>query len=78
MNETPEKIAQHYKAMLDSVWIINDAIANTEKYTFDDTVIQRNVEHLELMLAKEFWTTEDMSEVVAAISAGRSYMEVSQ
>lgn len=66
-----QQIAQHYKALLDSVWLINDAIANPAKYTNDETVIQRNVDHLELMLAKDFWTTEDMAPINAAIAAGK-------
>ena len=33
-----------------------------------DTVA-RNVEHLELMVAKDFWTTEDMTASNAAIAA---------
>jgi hypothetical protein len=68
-----QKIAKHYSAMLDSVFMINDAIANPAKYTNDENVIQRNVEHLELMLAKDFWTTEDMAPVNAAIAAANAY-----
>ena len=30
--------------------------------------VSRNVEHLQLMVAKDFWTTEDMTEVNAAIA----------
>jgi hypothetical protein len=67
-----QKIAKHYSAMLDSVFMINDAIANPAKYTNDEAVIQRNVDHLELMLAKDFWTTEDMASVNAAIAAGKA------
>ena len=33
-----------------------------------DTV-SRNVEHLEIMVAKDFWTTEDMTAANAAIAA---------
>jgi hypothetical protein len=71
---TPEQIAQHHKAMLDSVWVIGDAIAHPENYTRDQTVIERNVVHLELMRAKDFWTDEDMTAVDAAITAGREVM----
>jgi len=31
--------------------------------------VSRNVEHLKIMLAKDFWTTEDMTAVNAAIAA---------
>ena len=35
--------------------------------------VDRNVEHLELMVAKDYWTTESMTAVNAAITAGNSY-----
>jgi len=35
--------------------------------------VNRNVEHLEIMVAKEFWTDEDMTAVNAAIAAGQAY-----
>jgi len=64
---TEEEIAQAYSAMLDSVALINAARANPEDYADDETVVARNVEHLELMIAKDFWTDEDMTSVQAAI-----------
>jgi len=73
---TPERIAKHYSACLDSVWVINDAIANPDKYTGDDTVIERNVQHLEGMRRAEFWTTEDMAPIDAAIAAGNAALAV--
>ena len=69
---TPERIAKHYSACLDSAYVIDDAIANPDKYAGDDTVIQRNVEHLESMLNADFWTTEDMTPITAAIAAGNA------
>lgn len=69
--QTPEQIAQHYKAMGDSVWLINAIIAGETEG--DKDTVERNVAHLELMLAKDFWTTEDMSAVNAAIIAGKAY-----
>ena len=69
---TTEQIAQHYSACLDSVWVINDAIANPAKYAADDTVIQRNVQHLEGMRNAPFWTDEDMAPIDAAIAAGNA------
>jgi len=35
--------------------------------------VDRNVEHLEIMVAKDFWTTEDMTAANAAITAGQAY-----
>lgn len=74
--QTPEQIAKHYSACLDSVWVINDAIANPNRYAGDDTVIQRNVQHLEGMLKAPFWTTEDMAPINAAVAAGNSALAV--
>jgi hypothetical protein len=70
--DNQEQIAQHYKAMLDSVSLINGG--KPEYMSAEDWTdcLSRNVEHLELMLAKDFWTTEDMSPVNAAIVAGKA------
>jgi hypothetical protein len=57
---TAEQIAQHYKAALDSVALINgDQPENTTDEEWADT-IARNKEHLNIMLAKDFWTTENL------------------
>ena len=77
-NQTPEQIAQHYKAMGDSVWLINAVIAgetmSEESDAAKKAAVGRNVAHLELMKAKDFWTTEDMTAVNAAIAAGKAYV----
>lgn len=70
--QTPEQIAQHYSAMGDSVWLINAIIAGETQG--DKATVERNVAHLELMVAKDFWTTEDMTAVNAAIAAGKAYV----
>jgi hypothetical protein len=76
-NVTPEQIAQHYSAMGDSVWLINAIIAGEQMASASEeekkSTVERNVAHLELMLAKDFWTTEDMTAVNAAIVAGKAY-----
>lgn len=76
-NQTPEQITQHYSAMGDSVWLINAIIAGEQMAdsSVDDKkdTVGRNVAHLELMRAKDFWTTEDMTAVDAAIAAGKAY-----
>ena len=57
---TAEEIAQHYAAAMDSVNLINgDKPENTTDEEWADT-IARNKEHLNIMLAKDFWTTEDL------------------
>ncbi len=34
----------------------------------------RNVDHLEIMLAKDFWTDQDMTAVNAAVTSGGAYI----
>jgi hypothetical protein len=74
---TTEEIAQHYTAMGHSVDLINAIIDGTAMADDDaaekQDCVDRNVEHLELMVAKDFWTTEDMTAVNAAITAGKAY-----
>ena len=63
---TAEEIAQHLKAAMDSVALINgDQPENTTDEEWADT-LERNREHLRIMLAKDFWTTEDLSPLQAA------------
>ena len=75
--QTAEQIAQHYTAMGHSVDLINaiiagEAMANDDAADKQDCV-DRNVEHLEIMVAKEFWGSEDMTAANAAIAAGQAY-----
>lgn len=70
-NPTPEQISRHYKAMLDSVNLINSSKPEYMSDTEWSDCVLRNVEHLEWMVAKDFWTTEDMTPVSAAIAAGK-------
>ena len=59
--QTAEEIAQHYSAALDSVSLINAGQPEgMEDAEWADTVA-RNKEHLSIMLAKDFWTTEDLT-----------------
>jgi hypothetical protein len=74
---TAEQIAQHYTAMGHSVDLINEIIAG-EAMADDDAAekqdcVNRNVEHLEIMVAKDFWGSEDMTAANAAIAAGQAY-----
>ena len=58
---TAEEIARHYSAALDSVSLIN--AGQPEGMTDEDwaDTEKRNKEHLKIMLAKYFWTTEDLT-----------------
>jgi hypothetical protein len=60
MELTQEEIAKHYSAAMDSVNLINgDKPEGMDDAEWADCV-SRNKEHLRIMLAKDFWTTEDL------------------
>ena len=67
---TAEEIAQHYSAAMDSVNLINTLMAQDSRTTEEQDTVDRNVDHLEIMVAKDFWTTEDLSPLNNAITAG--------
>jgi hypothetical protein len=71
MNELTQaqQIAQHYKAAMDSVNLIN--AGKPEDMTAEDWAdcLARNKEHLKIMLAKDFWTTEDLTPLETASNA---------
>ena len=76
-DRTTEQLAQDYSAMGDSVALITAVIAG-DSMAEDDAedrqgCVDRNVQHLELMVAKDDWGNEDMTAVNAAISAGNGY-----
>jgi len=63
---TPEQIAKHYSAAMDSVNLINGG--KPTDMTAEDWAdcLSRNKEHLKIMLAKDFWTTENLAPLQAA------------
>ena len=66
---TPEEIARHYSAAMDSVNLLN--AGQPEGMTDEDwaDTVSRNVEHLKIMVAKDYWTDEDLTPFTAAITA---------
>ena len=71
---TAAEIAQHYSAAGDSVTLINELVALYERNDEQVDTVRRNVEHLEIMVAKDFWTTEDLAPFNAAITAGNAVL----
>ena len=63
---TAEEIARHYNAAMDSVNLIN--AGQPEGMTDADWAdcVARNKEHLKIMLAKTYWTTENLTPLQAA------------
>ena len=68
MNEitAEQQIARHYAACMDSVNLINAGKPEKmEDADWADT-LTRNKEHLKIMLAKDFWTNENLEPLRAA------------
>ena len=57
---TAEQIAKHYSAAMDSVDLINAGKPEGMKNEDWTDCVKRNKEHLSIMLAKDFWTNEDL------------------
>jgi hypothetical protein len=74
-NQTPEQIQRHYSAAMDSVNFINELIAgqHDDRMTAEEKAdaIKRNVDHLKIMVGKDYWTTEDLQPFHNAIAAGQ-------
>ena len=74
MELTAEQIAQHYSAAMDSVNYINELVAgqHDDRMTAEEKAdaIQRNVDHLKIMVAKDYWTNENLQPFHDAIAAG--------
>ena len=76
-DRTAEQLAQDYSALGDSVSLITDVIAGNCMAEDDaeerQGCVDRNVQHLELMVAKDDWGSEDFTACNAAIVAGNGY-----
>jgi len=66
ITETPEQIAKHYSAAMDSVNLINGGKPENMTNVEWADCLSRNKEHLKIMLAKDYWTTEDLAPLQAA------------
>tara|TARA_R110002124_G_scaffold36680_1_gene118138 strand:+ start:727 stop:975 length:249 start_codon:yes stop_codon:yes gene_type:complete len=74
---TAEQLASDFTAMGHSIALITDVIAG-DSMADDDAAdrqdcVDRNTQHLELMVAKDDWSDEDLSASEAAISSGNGY-----
>ena len=77
-DRTTEQLAQDYSALGHSIELITSIIGGTSMADADASdrqdCVDRNVQHLELMVAKDDWDDEDMTAVSAAISSGNEYI----
>ena len=74
---TAEELAQDFTAMGHSIALITDVIAG-DCMADDDAAdrqdcVDRNTQHLELMVAKDDWGSEDFTACNAAIVSGNGY-----
>lgn len=65
---TAEEIARHYSAAMDSVNLINGTKPELMTNAEWTDCLKRNKEHLEIMVAKTYWTTEDLTPFHSAIA----------
>ena len=72
---TAEDVAFYYRASLDSVTVVNELVAQDTRTDDEVGALRRNVEHLELMLAKDWWTDEDLTPFEASVAAGRPLLD---
>ena len=77
MTRETDQIAQDYSAMGDSVALITAIIAGNqmadESAEERQACVDRNTQHLEIMVALEDWGSESMTATNAAIAAGKGY-----
>ena len=69
---TAEEIAQNYSAAGDSVTVVNQLVAVETLTDEQKATVDRNVRHLEIMVAKDYWTSEDLAPFNSAITAGKA------
>ncbi len=77
LGRTDAELAQDYTAMGHSVELITAVMAGDQMADLDaeerQSCVDRNGGHLEIMVAKDDWGSEDMTEANAAITAGSEY-----
>lgn len=68
-NLTAEEIQKHYDSAMDSVNLLN--AGKPAEMSNDDWTdcVSRNVGHLEIMVAKTYWNTQNIAVLQAAIDA---------
>jgi hypothetical protein len=76
-DRTEEQLAQDFTALGHSIALITDVIAGNcmadEDAADRQGCVDRNTQHLELMVAKDDWGDEDFTATNSAISAGNGY-----
>jgi hypothetical protein len=72
MPPTAEERARTYSAAMDSVNLINrEAPVESTPQDWKDS-LQRNVDHLEIMISKTWWEEENLQPLIDAIATGKT------
>ena len=74
---TAEERTTDFTAMGHSIDLINDIVAGNQDDDMEaadrQATVDRNVAHLEIMVALTDWASEDMTAANAAITSGQGY-----
>lgn len=75
-NKTPtaEERAQTYSAALDSVTLINNGKGPRQSEEDWLAAVQRNVDHLKIIVGKDYWVDEDLTPFNNAIAGGEAIL----
>jgi hypothetical protein len=65
-----QKVEKHYLISLESASLIDALVASGG----DKQEVKRNVDHLKIMVLKDFWNGQDLAPLNEAISAGEEYV----
>jgi hypothetical protein len=75
---TQEDIDKQHSALGDSITLIDSIIDGTLQYDMSDEdkrkTVERNVKHLEIMVAKDYWGERSLEASNATIIKGNQYL----
>jgi hypothetical protein len=66
-DRTPERIDQTYRTALKSVALINEIVASGDTDQESVDTLKRNRDYLTSIVDADYWTTEDLSPIQAAL-----------
>lgn len=69
---TQEEIDKTYASALDSVHLINALLTVPEITVEEASSLNANVEHLKIIVARDYWTTQDLTPFTEAIAKSGS------
>tara|TARA_A100001201_G_scaffold13521_1_gene16573 strand:+ start:4296 stop:4568 length:273 start_codon:yes stop_codon:yes gene_type:complete len=72
---TTEEIDKHYSAATDSMVLLNFLLLQKTDHTTEEIdMINNNVKHLEIMVAKDFWGSRDLEGFKDVIIRGNDFL----